>query len=145
MSARWLSAGGTCGAVKLNPERGRLALRRTFAQTGFSESCGYLRARVRFHDAFGDEGAADSVHWFGVATRFGCCAVGIAPGLDDCYSFLNGSCPDGAPGHYHGWQRSVAQRRAGWHEFEIIIGSDHVQVLVDGERVFSGQPDTTRA
>lgn len=128
------------GALRMDPTYGRLALRRAFRQGGLCDPCGCLCLRSRFYDSLGEEPSSqNSSHWIGLASSRGSCAVGIAPGMEQCYSFLNGCCPDGAPGQYFGWQRSTLGRSAGWHAFEILIQEGRsILVIIDGEAVFRG-------
>lgn len=124
-------------ALKLDPSCGRLSLRRRLPR---SSSLGRLHLRVHFFDLC-DEKATESSHWLGLSSHLGACALGLAPGLEDNYGFLNGFCPDGAPGHYFSWQRSTVERSKGWHLFELVLDGGSATMAIDGERIFTGPAD----
>lgn len=117
-------------ALCLDPSLGRIALRRALdlgEPPAPGTPPGQLHLRAYFHDDM-----AEGDHWIGLSCRFGSFALGIAPGIDDEYGFLNGACPDGAPFQYAGWLRSPLKRSRGWHLFEALLSDGLVHLQVDG-------------
>jgi hypothetical protein len=89
-----------------------------------------LHVRAQFYD---DGLFYDPMgHWLCFQSPLGTACVGIAFGLDGCYSFLNGKALTGEVGQYGGWQRG-GDRSKGWHLFELIWERGNVSIFVDAE------------
>lgn len=119
-------------ALRLDPSRGRLALRRSIDHGEADQTQGRLHLRSFFYDEMGPD---DAGHWLGLSSRYGTFALGVAPGMEETYGFLNGLCPNGAPFQYFGWLRSSVERSRGWHLFEAILETGHVTLQVDGSTI----------
>eukprot|EP00933_Yihiella_yeosuensis_P005125 TRINITY_DN109577_c0_g1_i1.p1 TRINITY_DN109577_c0_g1~~TRINITY_DN109577_c0_g1_i1.p1 ORF type:complete len:681 (-),score=112.07 TRINITY_DN109577_c0_g1_i1:201-2243(-) len=118
-------------ALNLDTAAGYVALVRPLAELATRMT--RIHARVHFFDDGVDRSALG--HWMGLKSSSGSASIGLAFGIDGCYSYLSGAVPDGKPASYHGWQRTEIERRAGWHLFELIIEACSTVWLIDGECV----------
>lgn len=121
------------GVLQLDTTSGCLALYRCPSRSMKRHPCDRLHLRVHFFDHGESHSAAG--HWIGAKTRLGTGAIGIAFGIDDCYCYVNGACPQGQRKEYSSWRRSFVDRSVGWHLFEILWVESKVCFLIDGESV----------
>lgn len=127
--------GATGQVLKFDPAAGFIALARSPANT-FKDLSGRIHLRAFFFD-HGEEHMSLG-HWLGIKTRLGSASVGLAFGIEGCYSVLNGDVPNGGGGKYYGWLR-MTERSRGWHCWELIFGDGEVNAVLDGEPVWTAQ------
>eukprot|EP00931_Biecheleriopsis_adriatica_P069013 TRINITY_DN42902_c0_g1_i1.p1 TRINITY_DN42902_c0_g1~~TRINITY_DN42902_c0_g1_i1.p1 ORF type:complete len:701 (+),score=116.98 TRINITY_DN42902_c0_g1_i1:266-2104(+) len=131
-----LPAFGAVGQVmKFDPAAGYIALARSPSHT-FTDLGGRIHARAHFFDHGEDHSSV--AHWFGITSRLGSASVGLAFGIDGCYSVLLGDVPDGRSGKYYGWLR-MNDRSRGWHCWELVFDDGEVNVIMDGEPVVTAE------
>jgi len=135
VSAEACALGQDGQALVVDPAAGYIALIKTVPDR-LSTDASRLHLRAHFfdhgqeHDAIG--------HWLGCATPIGIASVGLAFGIEGCYSFLGGGVPSGKSKEYVGWQRTFVDRSRGWHTFEIVFESGGMVISMDGEPVYCG-------
>jgi len=71
----------------------------------------------------------------GLRSALGTASVGIAFGLDYCYSILADQVPAGVTGEINYWLTTTVYRTKGWHVFELLFYGGSVHCSVDDEPV----------
>lgn len=125
-----------CGGqiLFLDPSLGYQTLARSPA-VPMDDTVGCIHLRAFFYDD-GEERTALG-HWMGIESKLGSAAVGLAFGMDGCYSILADAVPTGASGSYYPWLRSTKDRSAGWHLFEIFLVDAQAKFFIDSDFVGS--------
>jgi len=120
-------------ALRIDPGLGRVALHHQTFDGVANRAGGCLHLRAHFFDTLDDKRISPG-HWMGLTCQYGSAVVGLEQGIEQCYAFLNGACPDGCPSA-HAWQASNVLRSHGWHLFEILVEGNSLSIVIDGEVV----------
>lgn len=120
-------------ALRLDTSHGFIAMSRSPARKleNPMESCVHLRAHFFDH---GDDNSALG-HWLSCSSKLGSASIGLAFGIDGCYSTLPGEVATCAKGRHFGWLRTSVERSRGWHLLELLFEKGDVHFSVDGEPV----------
>mmetsp|Transcript_17010 Transcript_17010/g.38368 ORF Transcript_17010/g.38368 Transcript_17010/m.38368 type:complete len:513 (-) Transcript_17010:96-1634(-) len=124
--------------LRLDPSCGRLALRRRLTPAPPDHG-----KQLYFRIFFQDDGG-ESAQWFGVASRYGSCAIGTCLANEGSYSYASGECPQR-------WKPTESfftpcgQRSKGWHIFEVVFEEGTLTLSIDGRNVFGGIARGARA
>mmetsp|Transcript_38179 Transcript_38179/g.110247 ORF Transcript_38179/g.110247 Transcript_38179/m.110247 type:complete len:670 (-) Transcript_38179:27-2036(-) len=131
-----------CGPVgerlDLDTSRGFVGLARN-VEADRLDPHGSITVRVHFFDDGVEHPALG--HWLGFKSWYGTASVGLAFGIDGCYSVLCGQVPSGKTGEHFGWMRTFVDRSRGWHMFEVQLEAGQAHFSIDGEPVHSSQAE----
>lgn len=134
------ACGATGELLDLDPSHGFVGLVRQGRQSAYGTN-GSTIVRVHFFDDGENHSALG--HWLGFKSWRGTAAIGLAFGIDGCYSTLSGRVPTGKQGEHFGWMRTAVDRTRGWHTFEMLFEAGQVHFSIDSEPVASTAAEGT--